>query len=168
MTRRARQAAICAPRRRRRPMNGALIAWVSGPLTRIGPRMATPWSVAARLTEQPRRRPCTCAARATAMPPGSVSQNCADGATRAPTNDAVATWARPSSVSGEGDGPDTRPLLGHVLVGVVARAHERPGGDVVEAQLVRRGLQRLELVRVPVAHDRQVALAGTQVLADGE
>src|SRR4051812_15048271 len=98
---------------------------------RSGPRIATPCSVAARLTAQPRRKPWRAEARATATPPGSVSQNCADGETRAPTNEAVATWARPSgpsSVSGEGDGPDTRPVLRHVLVGVVARAHERAGG----------------------------------------
>src|SRR3954452_21576588 len=60
------------------------------------------------------------------------------------------------------------PLLRHVLVGVVAGAHERAGGDVVEAQVVGRPLERGELVGVPVAHDGQVALGGAQVLADGE
>src|SRR5829696_3286774 len=52
---------------------------------------------------------------------------------------------------GGGERPDARPVLWHVLVGVVARAHERPGGDVVEAERVGRVLERLELVRVPVA-----------------
>src|SRR4051812_13025441 len=55
-----------------------------------------------------------------------------------------------------------------MLVGVVARADERPGGDVLEAEVVGGPLERLELVGVPVAHDRQVALGGAQVLADGE
>src|SRR5256885_1506408 len=44
----------------------------------------------------------------------------------------VPASARRSSVSGEGDGPDARPLLRNMLVGVVAGAHERPGGVVVE------------------------------------
>src|SRR5205823_6775778 len=106
-----------------------------------------------------------------ATPPGRVSQNCADGATRAPTNAAVATWARPSasgSVPGEGEGPGTGPFLRDVLVGVVARAHEGPRRDVVEPEPVGGMLERLELVRVPVADDRKVALARAQVLADGE
>src|SRR5215218_6966698 len=59
-------------------------------------------------------------------------------------------------------------ILGDVLVGVVAGPHERPGGDVVEAERVRGVLERLELVRVPVAHDGQVALGRAEVLADGE
>src|SRR4051812_20181474 len=66
------------------------------------------------------------------------------------------------------DGSDARPLLRHVLVGVVAGAHEGPGGDVVEAKVVGRPLERGELVGVPVAHDGQVALRGAQVLADGQ
>src|SRR3954454_9551160 len=160
----------CAAGDRSRPTSGAVIACVSGVVTRSGPRIAMPWSVAASEAPKPRDSPKRRPARAIATPPGSVSQNCAAGAMRAPTNDAVATCARPreSSVPGEGDGSDTRPLLRDVLVGGVARAHERPGGDVVEAQLVGGGLQRLELVGMPIAHDRQVALAGPQVLADGE
>jgi hypothetical protein len=55
-----------------------------------------------------------------------------------------------------------------VLVGVVGGAHERAGGDVVEAERVGGGLERGELVGVPVAHDGEVALGGAQVLADGE
>src|SRR3954453_22278196 len=70
--------------------------------------------------------------------------------------------------AGQRDGTDAGPLLRHVLVGVVARAHERAGGDVVEAQVVGGALERGELVGVPVAHDRQVALGGAQVLPDGE
>src|SRR3954466_12582756 len=160
----------CAAGDRSRPTSGAVIACVSGVVTRSGPRIAMPWSVAASEAPKPRDSPKRSPARATARPPGSVSQNCAAGAMRAPTNDAVATCASPrgASVAGERDGSDTRPLLGHVLVGVVARAHERTGGDVVEAQVVGRGLERLELVGVPVAHDRQVALGRAQVLADGE
>src|SRR3954454_11042703 len=152
-------------------MSGAVIACVSGPLTRSGPSSATPWSIAARLAPYPREAPKRCAARASATPPGRLSQNCADGATRAPTNDAVATCARPrASVSGggEGEGADTGPVLGHMLVGVVAGAHQRPGRDVVEAEVVGGALERLELVGVPVAHDRQVALARSEVLPDGQ
>src|SRR5215207_7806393 len=37
------------------------------------------------------------------------------------------------------------------LLGVVARAHERAGGDRLEAHRVRLALQVGELVRVPVA-----------------
>ncbi len=39
---------------------------------------------------------------------------------------------------------------------------------MVEAEAVRLLLERLELVGVPVADDREVPLAGTEVLADGE
>src|SRR6478736_343840 len=63
---------------------------------------------------------------------------------------------------------DARRVLRDVLVGVVGAAYERAGGDVVEAQGVRRVLEGLELVRVPVAHHRQVALRGAQVLANRE
>src|SRR5262245_60969118 len=59
-------------------------------------------------------------------------------------------------------------VLGDVLVGVVGAAHERPRGDVVEAERVRGLFQRLEFLRMPVADHRQVALGGTQVLAHGE
>ena len=55
-----------------------------------------------------------------------------------------------------------------VLLGVIARAHQWAGGDVLEAEPVGRSLECRELVRVPVAHDRQVALRRTQVLPDGE
>src|SRR5438105_13977387 len=57
---------------------------------------------------------------------------------------------------------------GHVLVGVVGRAHERAGGDVLESHRVCRALELGELVRVPVAHDGKVLLGRTQVLADGK
>src|SRR3954469_2177535 len=71
--------------------------------------------------------------------------------------------------SGEGgERPRARLALGHVLVGVVARPHERAGGDVLEAERVRGALQGGELVRVPVAHDREVLLGRAEVLADGE
>src|SRR4051812_13191788 len=145
------------------------MACVSGAFTRRGPRMAMPCSVAARLVATPAASPSRSAARATAIPPGSVSQNCPDGATRAPTNDTLATCARPSAsrISGpRASGDGLRPR--DVLVGVVARAHERPGGDVLEAQRVGRLLQRRELVGMPVAHDRQMAFGGAQVLPDGE
>src|SRR5690349_8388632 len=75
---------------------------------------------------------------------------------------------RRAALAGRGDRADARPVLLDVLVGVVAGAHQRARGDVLEAELVGRDLERLELVRVPVAHDRQVALGRTQVLADGE
>src|SRR6266487_686097 len=51
--------------------------------------------------------------------------------------------------------PDTRPVLLDVRVGVVARAHERAGGDVLETQLVGRSFEGGELVGVPVADDRE-------------
>src|SRR5215217_8097776 len=73
-----------------------------------------------------------------------------------------------TSAGGAGQRPDAGRILRHVLVGVVGAAYERPGRDVVEAQRVGGLLERLELVRVPVAHDRQVALGRAQVLADGE
>ena len=56
-----------------------------------------------------------------------------------------------------------------VLVGVVelsARAGRRRCARSRASYAAR--LERLELVRVPVAHDRQVALGRAQVLADGE
>src|SRR3954468_11744834 len=64
--------------------------------------------------------------------------------------------------------PDAGRVLGDVLVGVVGAAHERPRGDVVEAERVGGVFERLELVRMPVADHRQVALGGAQVLADRE
>jgi hypothetical protein len=51
---------------------------------------------------------------------------------------------------------------------IQAGAHQRPGGDVVEAELVGGILQRGELVGVPVAHDGQMTLGGAQVLTYGE
>src|SRR3954447_25218386 len=117
--------------------------------------MAMPCSIAARLAATPAAKPSRSAARATAIPPGSVSQNCADGATRAPTKETVATCARPSS-SGDGAG------LRDVLVGVIAGAHERPRGHVLEAELVAGALERGELGRGPVADDGEVAPARGQ------
>src|SRR3954468_4718218 len=67
-----------------------------------------------------------------------------------------------------GERAPARLRLRDVLVGVVARPHERPGGDVVEAERVGGVLEGLELVGVPEAHDGQVALGRPQVLADGE
>src|SRR5690349_4455175 len=55
-----------------------------------------------------------------------------------------------------GEGPDAGPILLDVRVGVVARAHERAGGDVIEAQRVGGLLEGLELVGMPVAHHGQV------------
>ena len=60
------------------------------------------------------------------------------------------------------------PVLLDVLVRVVARAHERAGRDVLEAEPYGGLLERRELLGLPVADDRQVALGGAQVLADGE
>jgi hypothetical protein len=47
---------------------------------------------------------------------------------------------------------------------VVRGADQRAGGDRLEAELIGRFLQRLELLRVPVAIDRQVLLGRPQVL----
>src|ERR1700761_1151023 len=58
--------------------------------------------------------------------------------------------------------------LGQVLVGVVARPHQRAGGDGLEAEVVGGLLEGRELVGVPVADDRQVVLGRAEVLADGE
>src|SRR5829696_1830636 len=84
----------------------------------------------------------------------------ATAATTTATISAAAVAMRMRSAGGGG--------LLERLLGVVARAHERAGGDRLEAHRVRLALQVGELVRVPVAHDRQVVLRGTQVLADGE
>src|SRR4051812_41270115 len=59
-----------------------------------------------------------------------------------------------TSAGSAGQRPDARRVLGDVLVSVVGAAHERPGSDVIEAEGVRGVLERLELVRMPVAHDR--------------
>src|SRR3954470_9636991 len=67
-----------------------------------------------------------------------------------------------------GERTRARLRLGHVLVGVVARPHERPGGDVIEAERVGGVLERLELVGMPEAHDGQVALRRAQVLPHRE
>src|ERR1700722_10796062 len=66
-----------------------------------------------------------------------------------------------------GQRPDTGAALRDMLVSVVGGAHERAGGDGLEAKLVGGGLQRGELVGVPVTHDGQMALGGTQVLPGG-
>src|SRR5581483_10636500 len=63
-------------------------------------------------------------------------------------------------------GSSPRALDGHMLVGVVAGAHERSSRHVLEAELVSGLLELLELVRMPVAHDRQVILGGAQVLTE--
>src|SRR2546421_933955 len=60
--------------------------------------------------------------------------------------------------AGAGERPYAGRVLRDMLVGVVGAAHQRAGRDVVEPERVRRLLERLELVRVPVADDRQVAL----------
>src|SRR6201995_3916001 len=86
------------------------------------------------------------------------------------------TFSRPGATSEPrprlclccGERADALARLWHVLVGVVGGAHEWPGGNVVEAELVGSRFERGELVGVPVAHDRQVALGGAQVLPDGE
>src|SRR3954447_1787092 len=72
-------------------------------------------------------------------------------------------------LSGGGcQGADAWPVLLDVLVGVIRRTHERARGDVLEAEVIRRPLQRGELLRRPVADHRQVALGRAQVLAHGE
>src|SRR5437899_2189417 len=63
---------------------------------------------------------------------------------------------------------DAGAMLRDVLVGVVGGAHERSRGDVLEAEVVGGALERGELVGMPVAHHREVALGGAQVLADGQ
>src|SRR4051812_39253438 len=73
-----------------------------------------------------------------------------------------------TSLCGRGQRADSRTVLLYVLVSVVAGAHERSRGDVLEAQVVCRTLERGELLGRPVAHDREVALGRPQVLADGE
>src|SRR5439155_15190624 len=65
--------------------------------------------------------------------------------------------------AGVGQRADAGRVLRDVLVCVVGAAHERAGGDVVEAERVRGILERLELVGMPVADDREVALGRTQV-----
>ena len=60
------------------------------------------------------------------------------GSSRRPCSDGLA-GAR-SGASGQRPGPG--PLLGHVLVGVVARPHERAGRHVVEAERVGGALER--------------------------
>jgi hypothetical protein len=55
-----------------------------------------------------------------------------------------------------------------LLVGVVAAAHHGAHGGVAEAHLVGFGLEHLEGVGVHVAAHGQVAVAGGQVLADGQ
>ena len=54
------------------------------------------------------------------------------------------------------------------LIRVVAGAHQRPRGDGLEPDLVGSPLQGGELVRVPVAVDREVLLSRAQVLAHGQ
>jgi hypothetical protein len=55
------------------------------------------------------------------------------------------------------------PTLRQVLIGVVAGADQGPGGHRLEAELIGGLLQCLELLRVPVAGDRQVVLGRAQV-----
>src|SRR5439155_2200918 len=57
---------------------------------------------------------------------------------------------------------------GYLVAGVVARADERTGLDVPEAEVEGLCLHVRELVRVVVAHERQVPSARPQVLAHGE
>src|SRR3954471_3229148 len=61
-----------------------------------------------------------------------------------------------------------RPELGarHLVAGVVARAHERSGFDVPEAEGQGLGLHLRELVGMVVALEREVLLRGPEVLAD--
>src|SRR3954449_5530947 len=63
-----------------------------------------------------------------------------------------------------GQGTHAGQRLLDVLVGVVARAHERPGRHVVEAHRHAGLRERVELVGVPVAHHGQVPLRRAQVL----
>ena len=57
---------------------------------------------------------------------------------------------------------------GHLVAGVVARAHERPRFDVLEAERERLDLHLGELVGVVVALEREVLERRAQVLADRE
>src|SRR5579875_1173474 len=50
-----------------------------------------------------------------------------------------------------GQGTHPRLVLAHVLIGVVAAAHQWSGGHMLKAELIRRPLQRLEFIRMPVA-----------------
>src|SRR3954470_5639258 len=54
------------------------------------------------------------------------------------------------------------------LLSVVARPHQRAGRHGLESHRVRLALELGELVRVPVAHYRQVVSGGPQVLPHGE
>src|ERR671910_110711 len=85
---------------------------------------------------------------ARALPPGA-------GPTTAPPR----PWRRAAS-AGRG--------LRQSLLGVVARADQRPRRHGLEPHRVRLALEPGELLRVPVAHDRQVVLGRPQVLADGQ
>src|SRR5207244_13099413 len=58
--------------------------------------------------------------------------------------------------------------LARAFVGVVGAANERACGDRLEAELAGGALELAELVRVPIAHDRQVTLRRPPVLADGQ
>src|SRR5215217_9386309 len=54
------------------------------------------------------------------------------------------------------------------LLGVVARANQRPRRHGLEALRVRLALELGELLGMPVAHHRKVVARGPQVLADRE
>src|SRR5256885_5985473 len=104
-------------------------------------------------------------------PAALLPPNCTNSRSHAARDRRARNAIKPSVAlarSASRQGPDARALLRHVLVGVVARPHERAGGDILEAEVERGPLERGELVRVPVAHHRQVALRGPQGLTDGE
>src|SRR5206468_8628048 len=67
-----------------------------------------------------------------------------------------------------GQRADAGVRLGDVEVGMVGRADERTGGDVVEAEGVGGERELCELIGMPVADEGQVVGAGTEILADGE
>src|SRR5947209_3504825 len=72
----------------------------------------------------------------------------------------------PDRADALGHRPGPGALLLHVLIRVIRAADQGTGRDVGEAELIRRALERLELVRMPVADDRKVLEGRPQVLAD--
>ena len=75
---------------------------------------------------------------------------------------------RNSGYDGCRERADAGAVLLDVLVGVVRERTSGPAATCSKPSVVRRLLERGELLRRPVADDRQVALGRAQVLADGE
>ena len=100
--------------------------------------------------------PATATAAATAEAGGAAAgggeraRREASSATSAASTSAISSVRRrgliardPSAGCGRPQRPDSGLGLGDVLVGVVARAHQRTGRHVLEAELVRGLLERL-------------------------